>query len=124
VVRTNYSNPPTHGGKIVATVLDHAGSARALWRIRTGHMRDRIRDMRKLLVEETPGARSRRGFQLRRCASAACSRIPGLDQGAGGCACAPSSASTPSTRGRICVAALNSEATSIYVAQSIAQVLA
>ena len=30
VVRTNYSNPPTHGGQIVATVLDDAGAARAV----------------------------------------------------------------------------------------------
>jgi aromatic-amino-acid transaminase len=59
LVRTNYSNPPTHGGKIVAMVLT-TPDLRALWEKELGHMRDRIRDMRKLLVEKiharAPGA--------------------------------------------------------------------
>jgi len=59
VVRANYSNPPTHGSKIVATVLA-APELRALWEQELGHMRERIKDMRKLLVEKiharVPGA--------------------------------------------------------------------
>ena len=51
LVRTNYSNPPTHGGKIVAAVLT-SPELRALWEKELAHMRDRIRDMRKLLVEK------------------------------------------------------------------------
>jgi len=50
-IRTNYSNPPTHGGQIVATVLANA-ELRALWEKELGQMRDRIRDMRVLLQEK------------------------------------------------------------------------
>jgi len=59
VVRANYSNPPTHGSKIVAAVLA-SPELRALWEQELGQMRDRIKDMRKLLVEKiharVPGA--------------------------------------------------------------------
>ncbi len=51
VIRANYSNPPTHGGKIVATVLA-APELRTLWEQELGQMRERIKDMRKLLVEK------------------------------------------------------------------------
>ena len=51
VVRTNYSNPPTHGGQIVATVLT-SPELRALWEKELGQMRDRIREMRRHLVEK------------------------------------------------------------------------
>jgi aromatic-amino-acid transaminase len=50
IVRTNYSNPPTHGGKIVATVLA-SPELRALWESELGAMRDRIKAMRKILVD-------------------------------------------------------------------------
>ena len=43
----NYSNPPTHGGQIVATVLHVAGAARALGRGSSAQMRDRIKTMRR-----------------------------------------------------------------------------
>jgi aromatic-amino-acid transaminase len=49
IVRTNYSNPPTHGGQIVATILDQA-ELRSLWETELAGMRDRIRSMRELLV--------------------------------------------------------------------------
>jgi aromatic-amino-acid transaminase len=49
LVRTNYSNPPTHGGRVVATVLDDP-ELRALWERELGRMRDRIRSMREKLV--------------------------------------------------------------------------
>ncbi|MBC8007406.1 MAG: aspartate/tyrosine/aromatic aminotransferase [Prolixibacteraceae bacterium] len=51
VVRTNYSNPPTHGGQIVATVLTNP-ELRALWEIELGQMRERIREMRRQLAEK------------------------------------------------------------------------
>jgi aromatic-amino-acid transaminase len=50
VIRTNYSNPPTHGGTVVATVLT-TPSLRALWEKELGEMRERIKAMRKRLVE-------------------------------------------------------------------------
>jgi aromatic-amino-acid transaminase len=50
VIRTNYSNPPTHGGKIVATVLGDP-TLRAMWEEELAGMRERIRDMRRGLVE-------------------------------------------------------------------------
>ena len=51
LVRANYSNPPTHGGKIVSTVLANA-ELRTQWEQELGQMRDRIKSMRKLLVEK------------------------------------------------------------------------
>jgi aromatic-amino-acid transaminase len=50
-VRTNYSNPPTHGGQIVATVLN-SPQLMSLWDREVGAMRERIREMRKLLVQQ------------------------------------------------------------------------
>ena len=50
IVRTNYSNPPTHGGQIVATVLN-SPQLKNLWEREVGAMRERIKAMRKLLVE-------------------------------------------------------------------------
>jgi len=45
VIRTNYSNPPTHGGTIVASVLN-TPELRAMWETELGEMRDRIKAMR------------------------------------------------------------------------------
>jgi aromatic-amino-acid transaminase len=50
VIRTNYSNPPTHGPQTVATVLTTT-ELRALWDRELGEMRDRIKLMRRSLVE-------------------------------------------------------------------------
>jgi aromatic-amino-acid transaminase len=50
IVRTNYSNPPTHGGQIVATVLGNP-QLKSLWDREVGGMRERIKAMRKTLVE-------------------------------------------------------------------------
>jgi len=50
VIRTNYSNPPTHGGAVVAAVLGDA-QLRALWETELGEMRMRIKAMRQQLVE-------------------------------------------------------------------------
>ena len=50
VIRTNYSNPPTHGGAIVAAVLANP-ELRALWERELGEMRVRIKAMRQKLVD-------------------------------------------------------------------------
>ena len=50
IIRANYSNPPTHGGQIVATVLN-SPALRALWEDELATMRDRIKLMRATLVE-------------------------------------------------------------------------
>ena len=50
VIRTNYSNPPTHGGAIVAAVLANP-ELRALWEKELGEMRVRIKAMRQKLVD-------------------------------------------------------------------------
>jgi aromatic-amino-acid transaminase len=59
IVRTNYSNPPTHGSAIVARVLT-SPDLRAQWEKELGAMRDRIKAMRKALVDgiqqRVPGA--------------------------------------------------------------------
>jgi aromatic-amino-acid transaminase len=49
VVRTNYSNPPTHGAQLATTVLTDP-ELRALWVDELGGMRDRIKAMRHRLV--------------------------------------------------------------------------
>ncbi len=49
VIRTNYSNPPTHGGAIVSTVLADA-RLRAQWEQELAAMRVRIKTMRQKLV--------------------------------------------------------------------------
>jgi aromatic-amino-acid transaminase len=51
MVRTNYSNPPTHGGQVAATVLT-APELRTLWERELEQMRERIREMRRQLVEK------------------------------------------------------------------------
>jgi aromatic-amino-acid transaminase len=49
VVRTNYSNPPTHGGKVVATVLN-TPELRQLWEAELAGMRVRIKQTRDSFV--------------------------------------------------------------------------
>jgi aromatic-amino-acid transaminase len=119
IVRTNYSNPPTHGGQIVATVLD-SPQLRSLWERELGGMRERIKEMRKKLVEQiharAPGADfsfvlNQRGMfsysgltkeQVRRLRAEF--SIYAIDTG------------------RICVAALNTKNVD-YVADAIAKVI-
>ncbi|BFT62293.1 amino acid aminotransferase [Pseudomonas moorei] len=50
VIRTNYSNPPTHGASIVAAVLN-SPELRAQWEAELAEMRLRIRGMRTQMVE-------------------------------------------------------------------------
>ncbi len=49
-IRTNYSNPPAHGAKIVHTVLTDP-ELRSQWEAELATMRDRIHAMRHTLVE-------------------------------------------------------------------------
>jgi len=49
LVRTNYSNPPTHGAQIIATVLT-TPALRHQWEEELAGMRQRIRHMREALV--------------------------------------------------------------------------
>jgi aromatic-amino-acid transaminase len=51
VIRTNYSNPPTHGGQIVAMTLS-TPELRKLWEDELAGMRVRIREMRVALVQK------------------------------------------------------------------------
>ena len=55
VIRSNYSNPPTHGAQIVATVLS-SPELRAQWEQELASMRDRIRAMRSTLVDKLAAA--------------------------------------------------------------------
>jgi aromatic-amino-acid transaminase len=57
VIRTNYSNPPTHGGQAVAMVLT-TPELRSLWDKELGQMRERIKAMRRQLVEKIRAVRS------------------------------------------------------------------
>jgi aromatic-amino-acid transaminase len=50
VIRTNYSNPPIHGGAIVAAVLNNP-ELRTQWEKELGEMRVRIKAMRQKLVD-------------------------------------------------------------------------
>ncbi|QKV52988.1 amino acid aminotransferase [Comamonas antarctica] len=49
-IRTNYSNPPIHGGAVVTAVLTNP-ELRALWEKELGEMRVRIKAMRQKLVD-------------------------------------------------------------------------
>jgi len=63
VIRTNYSNPPTHGGAIVAAVMADP-KLRALWEEELAAMRVRIKAMRQKLVDglKAAGVRQDMGF--------------------------------------------------------------
>jgi aromatic-amino-acid transaminase len=63
VIRTNYSNPPTHGGAVVAAVLG-SPELRATWEQELGEMRDRIRAMRNGLVERLAASGVDRDFSF------------------------------------------------------------
>jgi aromatic-amino-acid transaminase len=119
VIRTNYSNPPAHGGSIASTILTNP-ELREMWDAELGEMRDRIKTMRRELVEKIRMYRSdfdlnfvieQRGMfsysglnkdQVRRLREEY--SIYALDSG------------------RVCVAALNSKNID-YVAKAIASVL-
>ena len=62
-IRANYSNPPTHGGQIVATVMC-SPELRALWEAELAAMRNRIKLMRALLVERLHEQVPQRDFRF------------------------------------------------------------
>ena len=50
VIRTNFSNPPTHGATIVGNVLN-SPELRGMWEAELTEMRERIRSMRMAMVQ-------------------------------------------------------------------------
>lgn len=50
-IRSNYSNPPSHGAELVVTILQDP-KLRKQWEVEVAEMRDRINGMRTLLVEK------------------------------------------------------------------------
>jgi len=50
-IRSNYSNPPTHGARAISTVLRDA-ALRSLWQSELGEMRERILAMRRAIFEQ------------------------------------------------------------------------
>jgi len=62
-VRTNYSNPPRHGGVLVETILDDA-ALRAEWSSELDVMRARIHAMRRGLVDGLKAAGVARDFSF------------------------------------------------------------
>ncbi|WP_274517316.1 amino acid aminotransferase [Chromobacterium haemolyticum] len=119
VIRTNYSNPPIHGGAVVAAVLSNP-ELRQLWEDELAGMRDRIRAMRVGLVEAIKAegvaqdfsfvAQQRGMFSYTGLSAAQVERLR-ADFGI-----------YAVSTGRICLAALNSKNLA-YVASAIAQVV-
>jgi aromatic-amino-acid transaminase len=119
VIRTNYSNPPVHGGSMVAAVLNDA-RLRALWEEELGEMRDRIRAMRNGLVQRLTNAGLTRDFEFvnkqRGMFSYSGLTAPQVDR------LREEFGIYAISTGRICVAALNTRNIDT-VAHAIAQVL-
>ncbi|MBX9762954.1 MAG: aspartate/tyrosine/aromatic aminotransferase [Pseudomonadaceae bacterium] len=63
VIRTNYSNPPTHGATVVASVLN-SPELRAMWEEELAGMRERIRGMRMAMVEQLAALNCKRDFSF------------------------------------------------------------
>ena len=118
-IRTNYSNPPIHGGAIVAAVLGNP-ELRTLWEQELGEMRLRIKAMRQSLVNglKAAGVTLDMGFITTQIGMFSYSGL-GKDQmvrlrnefGVYG-----------TDTGRMCVAALNNKNIA-YVCESIAKVV-
>jgi len=119
VIRTNYSNPPTHGGRAVATVLT-TPELRRLWEQELGQMRERIKVMRRQLVDKIRSHRADFDFSFvteqRGMFSYSGLTKPQVDR------LRQDAAVYAVDSGRICVAALNSKNID-HVAKSVAQVL-
>jgi aromatic-amino-acid transaminase len=120
MIRTNYSNPPTHGGQVVATVLN-TPQLRAQWERELAEMRQRIKQMRQAMVEKLKAAGVARdmSFIAQQVGMFSYSGLskPQMERlrsefGVYG-----------TDTGRMCVAALNSKNID-YVCQAIAKVLA
>ncbi|GIZ13556.1 amino acid aminotransferase [Pseudomonas sp. NCCP-436] len=63
VIRTNYSNPPTHGASVVSAVLN-SPELRAMWEAELGEMRERIRGMRLAMVDQLAALGANRDFSF------------------------------------------------------------
>ncbi|HEY6239686.1 MAG TPA: amino acid aminotransferase [Burkholderiales bacterium] len=63
LVRTNYSNPPTHGGRVAVIVLT-TPELRGLWEQELGRMRERILEMRRELVQKLRARLPRADFSF------------------------------------------------------------
>jgi aspartate/tyrosine/aromatic aminotransferase len=63
LIRTNFSNPPAHGGAIVSTILQSA-ELRARWMLELDEMRTRIAGMRAALVDGLRAAGARQDFSF------------------------------------------------------------
>jgi len=63
VIRTNYSNPPTHGAAIVAMVLN-SPKLRQMWEAELAQMRDRIKAMRQGLKQKLAAAGVQQDFSF------------------------------------------------------------
>ncbi|MBC8057523.1 MAG: aspartate/tyrosine/aromatic aminotransferase [Rhizobiales bacterium] len=63
VIRSNYSNPPTHGAQVVALVLT-TPSLRAMWEGELAAMRVRIKEMRVALQAKLEAAGLNRDFSF------------------------------------------------------------
>ena len=119
VIRTNYSNPPLYGGQTVATVLT-TPELRQQWDVELGQMRDRIKVMRRQLVEKIRAIRADFDFsfiieQRGMFSYSGLSKEQVLRLRSEHAVYAIDS-------GRICVAALNSKNID-YVAKAVASVL-
>ncbi|MGE4124317.1 MAG: amino acid aminotransferase [Pusillimonas sp.] len=119
VVRTNYSNPPTHGGTVVSAVLN-TPELYALWVDELGQMRNRIRDMRAQLVQKLKDHGVKQDFEfvlaqrgMFSYSGLTAAQVDALRDKHGVYAVGS---------GRICVAALNSRNID-YVAKAIANVI-
>ena len=119
VIRTNYSNPPTHGGAVVAAVLNNP-ELRALWEKELGEMRVRIKEMRQKLVDglKAAGVQQDMSFMTQQIGMFSYSGLSKdqmvrlrIEFGVYG-----------TDTGRICVDALNSKNID-YVCQAIAKVI-
>jgi len=118
VVRTNYSNPPLHGGKVVATVLA-TPELRQLWEEELAGMRVRIKQMRELLVQKLAEKAPQRDFAFVR-EQVGMFSYSGLTKEQVGKLREQSIYAVDT--GRICVAALNSKNIDLVV-DAIAKVL-
>jgi aromatic-amino-acid transaminase len=63
VIRTNYSNPPTHGASVVATILN-SPELRKMWEDELAEMRVRIKQMREELVSQLKVAGVSKDFEF------------------------------------------------------------
>ncbi|HBZ04861.1 MULTISPECIES: amino acid aminotransferase [Massilia] len=118
VVRTNYSNPPIHGGKVVATVLS-TPELRQMWEDELAGMRVRIKEMREALVQKLAEKAPGRDFAFVR-EQVGMFSYSGLTKEQVGKLREQSIYAVDT--GRICVAALNSKNIDLVV-DAIAKVL-